>query len=390
ELDPNLDFAPDVKSLQDVRPAGNTELARLNNFDKIIRLGRKHAGRDSTSMKVLEDAFEWYFNNANELFENERFEEAERDYRIALEKMVQLDEPRPEEEATLLENLGELYMLLDRADLAVQLYEQTEVLRVTAKIPIPKYVSALLKTGGDYEERGFVFDAEPYYRKAVEVAGNYLEVHDPLLKLANDACMRVTREKTSLVSRFSPGELDRLKQTEERDKAIMHRKPKIAKKEETKAPSKDIWITQEELVKIPKPASTSNLKWWLLSIIPIAILSFITVFHFPSINGTVDATSKGRSVYSSLDGRKKVVLTSDGLLTYVLDGNSTVGSYKILGNAPQDMFALLVGHLRRQNRFIDFKKTDILGFGDTLLYPEDSPEQEMTGYVALCQTRSAI
>ncbi|MEZ4543469.1 MAG: tetratricopeptide repeat protein [Cyanobacteriota/Melainabacteria group bacterium] len=161
ELDPNLDFAPDVKSLQDVRPAGNTELARLNNFDKIIRLGRKHAGRDSTSMKVLEDAFEWYFNNANELFENERFEEAERDYRIALEKMVQLDEPRPEEEATLLENLGELYMLLDRADLAVQLYEQTEVLRVTAKIPIPKYVSALLKTGGDYEERGFVFDAEP-------------------------------------------------------------------------------------------------------------------------------------------------------------------------------------------------------------------------------------
>ncbi|HMO23664.1 MAG TPA: hypothetical protein PKC98_22090, partial [Candidatus Melainabacteria bacterium] len=58
EVDPNLDFAPDVKSLQDVRPSGNTELAKLNNFDKIIQLGRKHAGRDSTSMKVLEDAFE--------------------------------------------------------------------------------------------------------------------------------------------------------------------------------------------------------------------------------------------------------------------------------------------------------------------------------------------
>ncbi|MEZ4543470.1 MAG: hypothetical protein R3C24_06170 [Cyanobacteriota/Melainabacteria group bacterium] len=59
-------------------------------------------------------------------------------------------------------------------------------------------------------------------------------MHDPLLKRANDACMRVTREKTSLVSRFSPGELDRLKQTEEREKAIMHRKPKIAKKRKQK------------------------------------------------------------------------------------------------------------------------------------------------------------
>ncbi len=379
--DSELDFAPDVKSVKDVRPSENTELARLNNFDKIIHLSRKHEGRDTASDKVLEDAFDWYFNNANELFQNERFEEAERDYRNALEKLVQLDSPRTEEEAQLLENLGEIYILLKRPDLAVELYERTEELRVTAKIPIAKYVSALLTTGGDYEERGFVFDAEPYYRKAVEVAGNYLEVHDPLVKRANEACMRATREKTSLVSRFSPGELERLKAGEDSEKAIMHRKPKIAKREEASAPKKDFWITQENLNKPPAVNRPSNLKWWLLSIIPISILSFVTVFHFPKISGTVPAKSDGGSTFTSVDGRKSIVLTGDGQLKLVQDGANTIGSYKIVGDSTQDILSLLVGHLRRSNTFFSFEEDDVIKAAGVKCYAKGAPERELSEYM---------
>lgn len=380
DLDP-LDFAPDPKSVKDVRDKKVTHELSSKNFLKIAQLKQKQEGVDKDDLKAISDAFDWYFSNANELFENEQYEEAEQDYRNALEKLVQLDKPKAEDEKKLLENLGEVYISLERPDLAVELYESLEEMRIKSSAPIPKYLNALLLEGGNYEKRGYLKDAEPLYRKAVEIAGNYLELNDPLLKRANEACLRLTKEKTNLISRFTPGELERLKSDDESEKAIMHRKPVIKNKEQVDTQAQDIWFKKEEQSPPVASKAYSPVKWWLIALIPLAALSFATVFYFKNLKTPISATVEDSIEFSTCDKKMSIALEHSGLMTLTSAKGKIEGTYRFIDESMSDYVALLVGHLRRKNQFLEVKSDDLVSLDGMDFYSKDSPENKIVKYM---------
>lgn len=351
------------------------------NFLKIAQLKQQQEGIDKESKKVLSDAFDWYFGNANELFENKQYQEAEQDYRNALEKLVQLNEQKPEEEIKLLENLGEVYIQLERPDLTVELYERAEELKVAGNIPIPKYLNALLLTGGSYEERGYLKDAEPFYRKAVEIAGNFLELNDPLVRRANDACLRLTKEKTNLISRFNPGELERLKSDSDSEKAIMHRKPTIKNKEQTDTSSSNIWKTKEEKTSPVHSKGLSTIGWCLIAMIPLAVLSFATVFYLKNLKTPISATVEDTTSFVTADQRKSIKLENSGVMTLYTEKGNIEGTYRFVGDSFTSYLGLLVGHLRRKNEFLSVSEADRVSLNGVTFYSADSPEHKIVEYM---------
>ncbi|MBX9691690.1 MAG: tetratricopeptide repeat protein, partial [Cyanobacteria bacterium] len=360
-----------------------------SDFLKVAQLAKKQRQQefggnfDTAEDTTTEDAFLWYFNNGNDFFADGRFAEAEPEYLRALELLKNLPTYKEKEEYILLENLGDIYVFLDRVDQAVQLYETTKELRVTARIPESKYLSALLKLGSAELDRGEIREAESHYRKASEVAAAILPVDDPLLDRINEDCLRLAREKSTLLSRFNPAELKKLHDPEY-EVSIVHRRARKTIEDETKS-KQDIWINKEKAAGDTESGAASSRRVIVTSTITAVVaFAFAFVLLVPlQTNRTSTTNSQAADAvmtkYSSCDGRKTIELKSDGKAWYTFDGKATTAGFAFVGNSLLDMFTLLPGHLRAEYVYFQDIGEGLVDADGTGLYTRNAPESRLVG-----------
>lgn len=364
-----------------------------DTFTRISRLARKQEGTEVGDLEANLDAFRWYISNGDELFSEGRFEDAEKDYIRALELIGTLDVPTIDEEFKVLQNLGDIYLFLDQPDKAVELYECTKEDRFTSKVPASKYIAALIKLGATQEEKNCFNDAERQYRKAVEVAAEHLEKDDPILVRLNQACLDLARNRSTLMSRFSSTEVERIRvlAKQEAEVAIMHRKKKTTEAE----------IVQPELWKggskptddLPVVAPPSSKQRWLIA---SGVIGVIFIFAFATFlpHGTVPAPSSGASDesignYSTVDGLKQIDLGSSGHAYYSHEGKTQDATYSFVGNTIQDLIPLIPGHMRTAFAFFNSKNDTITDANGTRYYQDKAPElqlvKQMWKYATIAQ-----
>lgn len=390
----------DTKSDTDLKLVANTDsdtdngdTAGLDNFAKVSLLASKQekAGEDGSvdeDEEVDEEAqakaFEWYFANGNELFSDGRFEEAEPEYARALEILHKLGEHRPDEEFALMENLGDIYTFMDQPEKAVALYEMTRNVRFSAKIPITKYVTALLKHGAMLEDKGQFNDAEAQYRKAIEVAVDVLSKDDPLVERANEACLRVARNRATFLRRFDVNELERIREMgQDSDVAIMYRRVKNKGGEEEKVDQSDIWIDDTVTGKRKTIPDETSKKTQIVLFCASTFVLFLFAFVMfvpsaikPSARHTTSDWLVG--TFQSADARKVIELAKDGRAVYREDGVSEDTKYKFLGSSFKDLITLLPGHLRYNYIFLEQRDPrTIFDSEGTNLYAENAPEMKI-------------
>jgi|AGTN01.2.fsa_nt_gi hypothetical protein len=393
------DIKSDTKVGTDVKLVTNTEsdttngdTSGLDNFAKVSILAGKQDKdiavadtSDEEDEEIKAEAFEWYFANGNELFRDGRFEEAEPEYARALEILQKLGEHRPDEEFTLMENLGDIYTFIDRPDKAVALYEMTRNVRFSAKIPISKYVSALLKHGSMQEDKGQFNEAEAQYRKAIEVAVESLSKDDPLVERANEACLRVARNRATFLRRFDVNELENLKKMgQDSDVAIMYRRVKKKEGDEEKGDqSSDIWIddtvTGKRKVLTEETSKKTNFVLLCASIGVLFLFAFV-MFVPAAIKPHARLTTHDWLVgtFKSADERKVIELAKDGRAVYRDDGVSEDTKYKFLGSSFSDLLSLLPGHLRYNYIFLEQRdKAALFDSEGTYLYSDNAPEMKI-------------
>ena len=364
------------KEVRDV--ASRDELDNSGDaFAKISRLGRMQEGHDAGDEAATRDAFEWYFSNANEMFEANRFEDAALEYNRALELLNSLPGPNYDHEFLILQNLGDIYMFLDQPEQAVELYERTKQQYYNAKIPAAKYIAALIKLGTYYEDNNCFGDAEKEYRKAIEIAAEFLPEDDPILVRLNEACLNLARNRSTLMSRFSSKEVERIREMakQEVDVAIMYRKKKAT---ETDTEKLDIWRggkpdSEEEPVESPSPR-----RLWIAASIAVVIMFIFAYAMLVPQSGTRSAIGpEGSNVagtYSSTDGQKTIELSPGGDAVYNHNGTSERASFRFVGNAIQDLIPLIPGHLRTAFTFFKAADDAIVDNDGTYFYTAQAPE----------------
>jgi tetratricopeptide (TPR) repeat protein len=363
-----------------------------DQFAKISRLGRMQEGHSYSDEAAARDAFDWYLNNANELFEANRFEDAALEYNRALELLENLPGPNYECEFLILQNLGDIYMFLDQPEQAVDLYERTKQQHFNAKIPAAKYIAALIKLGTLHEDNNCFSDAEREYRKAIEIAAEFLPQDDPILVRLNDACLNLARNRSTLMSRFSSKEVERIREMakQEVDVAIIYRKKKGT---ETDTEKLDIWRggqsdPEEEL---PEPPSPKRL--WLAASVGVLIIFVFAYAMLVPHSGTRGALAPdGRNVsgiYSSADDQKTIELSPGGSASYNHNGTTEKASYTFIGNSIQDLLPLIPGHLRSAFTFFRAADDSIVDNDGTYFYTHAAPEtllvKRMWKYAELAQ-----
>lgn len=364
-----------------------------NTFSRISRLARKQEGTDAGDMEANLDAFRWYISNGDELFHETRFEDAEKEYVRALALIGSLDVPTSDEEFKVLQNLGDIYLFLDQPEKAVELYECTIAERFTSKVPPSKYIAALVKLGAEHEEKNCFNDAERQYRKAVEVAAEHLEKDDPILVRLNQACLDLARNRSTLMSRFSATEVERIRvlAAQESEVAIMHRKKKTT---EADLAQPELWKggsrPQDEQIAYVPPSSKQ--RWMLAS----AAFVIVFIFAFASFvphgvvpDATVGATDESMGTYTSVDGLKAIELGPSGRAHYSFNGHSKDARYSFVGNTIQDLLPFIPGHLRTAFMFFNSKDDAIVDASGVSFYAERSPEhmlvKQMWKYASLAQ-----
>ncbi len=367
-----------------------------DSFSKLADLARKQEHVDAASSAEILDAFLWYYNNGNELYAEGRFEGAEPEYLRALEILSTLETPEVDKEFDMLEKLGDIYQLLDRPEQAVELYERAKDTRFASKIPVAKYIAALLRLGSVYEDHNQFNEAETEYRKAVD-ASSSLDENDPLVERANSACLRVSKMRKTLFTRFDASEFDRFRdRQEDRDKAIMHRKKR---EDEPDIEQSDIWkgdVTTRSQPTVAPAKEPSSKKQWVISMVLLLVtFAFAYALLIPNSGKTVVDPNLAEAVvesYSSTDGRKTMDLHGDGSSQYTFDGKFKNSYYHFVGDDIQELLPLIPGHLR--TNFVFFKMADkaVIDQDGTYLYPHKAPElkvvESMWEYSKLAQEYS--
>lgn len=349
-------------------------------FSKISRLAREQEGLGSANTTNNRDAFEWYFNNGNELFEASRFEDAALEYNRALELLNDLEGPNHEEEFAILQNLGDIYMFLDQPELAVELYERTKQHHFTAKIPAAKYIAALIKLGTMHEENNCFSDAEQEYRKAIEIAAEFLPKDDPILVRLNDACLNLARNRSTLMSRFSATEVDRIREMakQETDVALMYRKKKTT---EVDTEQIDIWRGGKKPDDDEPKAPPSPKKLWAAASVAIVIVFIFAYAILVPHSGTGGALPAGTGeplgTYSSTDNLKVIELDKGGKAKYEYKGKHKNASYSFVGDTIQDLLPLIPGHLRTSYTFFRSADDAIVDADGTHYYIDHAPELQL-------------
>ncbi|MBZ0186804.1 MAG: tetratricopeptide repeat protein, partial [Candidatus Obscuribacterales bacterium] len=301
-LEKELDFKPDSElETENEQPVSSRleekeDKPKSGDFQLVTSLGIRQDQESSENAVATEEAFAWYFSNGNDLFANEQFEEAEKEYSEALEVLSRLGTPKPEQETVIIENLGELYMATERPDLAVNLFDDCERLRVTVKLPRKRYMKALLELGQEYEKYGQIPEAEYHYRKAVNLGSANFEDDEPLLVDAKAACMKIARNKATLLDRFSPSELEKLKEEmKASDLALLRRKPKLTKDNETLPDN--IWIKGTQEIETPQ-AKEKSIPWLLIAagVIFSFVIGFILLVPNNTKTGALKSISAGNVI----------------------------------------------------------------------------------------------
>ncbi len=381
---PDVENLPDADSLESFSPnkEEDDELKEgqdlRDTFSSISRLARKQQGTETGDLEASLDAFKWYTNNGNELFHEGRFEDSEKEYLNALQLIESLDVPTVEMEFGILQNLGDIYLFLDYPDKAVELYERTKEARFTSKIPASKYIAALIKLGATHEENNCFNDAEKQYRKAVEVAAENLEKDDPILVRLNQACLDLARNRSTLMSRFSSTEVERIRvlAKQEAEVSIMHRKKKTT---EADLVQSDLWKSgsRPQTEEAPVPAPSQGKRWMMAS----AGIAILFVFAFASLvphGGTAPgATGEGVGIFSTTDGRKVISLNQGGRAQSIIDGKSQDATYSFVGDSLQDMLPFIPGHMRKTFHFFHSQNSAIVDANGTYFYQENSPEHQL-------------
>ncbi len=375
------------------------DVSNLDYFSRVSRLAKRQDGIETKDETANRDAFEWYFNNGNELFAESRFADAEPEYMRALEIVGTLETPSTDEEFVILQNLGDIYLFLDKPELAVDLYERTKEMRFTTKIPSTKYIAALMKLGSDCERRNHFDPAEVAYRKAVEVAAATLEENDPLIERLNEACLQLARNRSTLLSRFSTTEVDKIRDMakQETDVALIYRKKKTT---EAEVGSSDIWKSAKKAEEEEKPPPISSKKKWTIASIAIAV-SFLFAYAIfvpqsgvniaapPATDAGSEAANTGVVTYTSSDDRKAIRLANGNRATLTTDGKSREGAYKLVRGNIQELLAMIPGHLRHDFVFVKANKDTITDKDGTTLYANYAPEHQLVSrmwkYGALAQ-----
>jgi tetratricopeptide (TPR) repeat protein len=354
------DFSPQRSPGSDDKTASTESAPALaeDSFAKVSRLGREQEGLTVGDDSASIDAFNWYFNNGNDLFEASRFEDAALEYNRALELLNNLQGPNHDQEFLILQNLGDIYMFLDQPEQAVELYERTKQHHFTAKIPAAKYIAALIKLGTLHEDNNCFSDAEKEYRKAIEIAAEFLPKEDPILVRLNEACLNLARNRSTLMSRFSSTEVERIREMakQEVDVAIMYRKKKTT---ETDTGSMDIWVGGKKVESDeegPEPPSARSI-WMAAS--GVIVVGFVFAYamlvpHGGTSGVAVPAEALGE--YVTADRQKTIQLDNGGRATYEYNGTSQQASYSLVGDNIQDLLPLIPGHLR--STFTFFRSTD--------------------------------
>jgi len=363
-------------------------------FSKISRLAKKQEGIVDVDEEASLDAFNWYFDNGNELFEASRFEDAALEYNRALELVAKLEwQNKQDQEFVILQNLGDIYMFLDKPEQAVELYERTKEQRFTARVPASKYIAALIKLGTYYEDNNCFSDAEKEYRKAVEVAAEFLEKDDPILVRLNEACLNLARNRSTLMSRFSSTEVERIREMakQEVDVAIMYRKKKST---ETEIEQPDIWMGRrkpEDGEEPPAPPSSKQ-KWLMASgaVAVVFVFAFaILVPHGVTPGALLPNGSDPHGVYSSADGQKVIELDKGGQAKYTHNGQVQKATYSFISDTITDLLPLIPGHLRAKYTFFRSSDSAIIESSGTHFYTHDAPElklvKRMWKYAELAQ-----
>lgn len=365
-----------------------------DTFARVSRLARKQEGTDAGDMAANLNAFQWYISNGDELFHESRFEDAEREYIRALELIGSLDVPTNDEEFKVLQNLGDIYLFLDKPDKAVELYECTKQDRFTAKVPASKYIAALIKLGATHEEKNCFNDAERQYRKAVEVAAEHLEKDDPILVRLNQACLDLARNRSTLMSRFSSTEVERIRvlAKQEAEVAIMHRKKKTT---EAELVQPDLWKSGSRAItdEVPEVVPPSTQQKWLIAsgvIVVIFIFAFATFIPHGTVPGaTPGATEESRGNYSSVDGLKQIDLHGSGRAQMSYQGKTQDATFSFIGNDIQELIPLIPGHMHTEFEFFRSSDDAIIDANGTYFYRENAPElqlvKQMWRYATLAQ-----
>jgi len=363
-----------------------------DDFAKVSRLGRMQEGHSFSDEAAARDAFDWYLSNANDMFEANRFEDAALEYNRALELLNSLPGPNYDHEFHILQNLGDIYMFLDQPEQAVQLYERTKQQHFNAKIPAAKYIAALIKLGTLHEDNNCFGDAEKEYRKAIEIAAEFLPQDDPILVRLNDACLNLARNRSTLMSRFSSKEVERIREMakQEVDVAIMYRKKKAT---ETDTEKLDIWRggqpdPEEEPVEPPSPK-----RLWIAASVGVLIMFIFAYAMFVPHSGTRGAFGPDGSnvagIYSSADNQKTIELSPGGSASYFHNGTTENASYSFVGNSIQDLLPLIPGHLRSAFTFFRAADDAIVDNDGTFFYTHEAPEmvlvKRMWKYADLAQ-----
>lgn len=370
--DPVADYGAENRSTDVAEPE--------DTFSKISRLGREQEGLGSASTTNNRDAFEWYFNNGNELFEASRFEDAALEYNRALELLNDLEGPNHDEEFAILQNLGDIYMFLDQPELAVELYERTKQHHFTARIPAAKYIAALIKLGTMHEENNCFSDAEHEYRKAIEIAAEFLPKDDPILVRLNDACLNLARNRSTLMSRFSATEVDRIREMakQETDVALMYRKKKTT---EVDSEQIDIWRGGKKPDDDEPKAPPSPKKLWAAASVAIVIVFIFAYAILVPHSGTGGALAPGTGeplgTYCSTDNLKVIELDKGGKAKYEYKGKHKNASYSFVGDTIQDLLPLIPGHLRTSYTFFRSADDAIVDADGTHYYIDHAPELQL-------------
>ncbi|MBX9670470.1 MAG: tetratricopeptide repeat protein [Candidatus Obscuribacterales bacterium] len=384
---------------QESEPLVDEDVSNLDYFSRVSRLAKRQDGIETKDETANRDAFEWYFNNGNELFAESRFADAEPEYIRALEIVGTLETPSTDEEFVILQNLGDIYLFLDKPELAVDLYERTKEMRFTTKIPSTKYIAALMKLGSDCERRNHFDNAEVAYRKAVEVAAATLEENDPIIERLNEACLQLARNRSTLLSRFSTTEVDKIRDMakQETDVALIYRKKKTT---EAEVGSSDIWKSAKKAEEEEKPPPISSKKKWTIASVAIAVSFLFAYAIFVPQSGVniaaprasdagSESTNTGVVTYTSSDDRKAIRLANGSRATITTDGKAREGAYKLVRGNIQDLLAMIPGHLRHDFVFVKANKDTITDKDGTTLYANYAPEHQLVSrmwkYGALAQ-----
>lgn len=407
EPDPPIEPAPDLEIENEIEPEPEPEIDQEQSpepepvseperepepmdfsppdssgaFKRITSLGLKQDQEHSDGTIATESAFDGYFNNANDLFERGHLEDAETDYIRALDLLSRLGEPRPEEETRIIENLGDIYMAQSRPELAVALYEESIEIRVTARVPQRRYMSALLALGDAFEHFGHMPEAERHFRKAVEIGSQNFEDSEPLLVTAKEKSLRIAREKATMLDRFNTTELERIRQEMKNEGAILKRKPKITG--EAESPEQDIWIkgSQDQARPGDKDAGPPWLAWTIGFLVLLGA-GFVILVPDNTRSGALLSIAMGNVAhnYRSADDRIKLKVTTDGKAHMLNDG---VNEYARVGllDSTAGLLGLLPGHLRADHVFFDEKPAGLCTEDGIMLYADESKERALIDHM---------